>query len=83
MSRHGRTLQKTIPIAVVPKTATIDPMYSSGPKKCRNIRHIAAFFALVYKKTAAIVQIFCSAWIEIIINEHNYTLSSFKLFLKK
>ena len=56
--------QKTIPIAVVLKNATIDPMYSGGPKKRCNRRHIAAFFA-----PAAIVQISCSVKIIRIFNK--------------
>ena len=35
MSRRSRMLQKTIPIAAVPKNTVIDPMYSSNPKKGR------------------------------------------------
>ena len=50
MSRHCRTPQKTIPIAAVQKNATIDPMYSGGPKKCRNMRYIAVVFAPSAKK---------------------------------
>ena len=45
MSRRSRMLQKTIPIAAVPKNTVIDPMYSSSPKKGRNRQYIAAFFA--------------------------------------
>ena len=33
MSCRCRTPQKTILIAIVPKNAVIDPMYSGGPKK--------------------------------------------------
>ena len=50
MSRHCRMPQKTIPIVAVQKNATIDPMYSSDPKKHRNMRHIAAVFTLGAKK---------------------------------
>ena len=53
VSRRSRMSQKTIPIAAVPKNIVIDPMYSSSPKKGRNTRYIAAFFA-----PAAIVQFF-------------------------
>ena len=50
LSRHCRTLQKTIPIAAIPKNAAIDPMYSDSPKKRCNRRHIAAFLAPIAKK---------------------------------
>ena len=52
MSRRYMTPQKSIPIAAAPKNTAIDPMYSNGPIKHRNRRHIAAFFA-----PTAIVQI--------------------------
>ena len=54
MSRHCRMPQKTIPIAAVQKNAAIDPMYSSDPKKHRNMRHIAAVFtpgAKIYRNS--------------------------------
>ena len=43
-------------IVAVPRNASIDAMYSSGPKKGYNRQYLAAFFA-----PAAIVQFFCSA----------------------
>ena len=46
MFRRCRTPQKTIPIVIDPKNATIDPIYSGGFYTCR-------------KKTATIVQISC------------------------
>ena len=60
MSRRCRMLQKTAPIAAVPKNTAIDHKYSGNPKKRRNIRHIAAVFA-----PATIVQISCSVIITI------------------
>ena len=54
------TLQKSIPTMVVQKNAAIDPMYIGGHKKCHNRRHIAAVFVPAAKKSAAIVQFFCS-----------------------
>ena len=56
MSRYYRMLQKTRDTVVAPKNTAIDPMYSSGLKKRRNMRYIVAVFA-----PAAIVQISCSA----------------------
>ena len=50
MSYRCMTLQKIIPIVAVPKNAAIDPMYSDGPKKRRNRRHIVVFFAPATKK---------------------------------
>ena len=55
MSHHYRTPQKTIPIAAVPKNATIDLMYNGSLKKRCNMRHIAAVFVPTAKKTVAIV----------------------------
>ena len=49
MSRHCRTLQKTRAIAAIPKNTTINPMYSGGPEKRRNMWHIVAVFAPVAK----------------------------------
>ena len=43
-------LQKSIPIAAIPKKAAIDPMYRDCHKKCHNRQHIAAVFAPVTKK---------------------------------
>ena len=37
--------QKIRATTVVPKNTAIDPMCNGGPKKCRNMRHIAAIFA--------------------------------------
>ena len=50
MSHRCRTPQKTIPIATVPKNAAIEHMYSGGPKKHLNMRHIVAVFAPAAKK---------------------------------
>ena len=67
MSRRSRMSQKTIPIAAVPKNTVIDPMYSSSPKKGRNTRYIAAFFA-----PATVVQFFVVQG-EIIWLKNSYT----------
>ena len=40
--------------------AAIDPMYSGGPKKHCNMRHIAAIFAPAAKKTTAIACFSCN-----------------------
>ena len=50
MSYRCRTPQKTIPIVAVQKNIAIDPMYSSGPKKRHNMRHIAAIFTPTVEK---------------------------------
>ena len=74
MSCRCRMPQKTAPIAAIPKNTAIDNMYSGGPKKRHNIRHIAVVFTL-----AAIVQISCSVIItinaQINIECHLYQLS--------
>ena len=62
-SRHYRTPQKTIPIVAVLKTVAIDPMYSGGPKKRYNMRHIVPFYA-----PTAIVQISCSEPLKVLSN---------------